>query len=88
MHWIIDDNGYRTLYAHMIREPSVNVGDTIEQGDVIGNVGSTGRSFGNHLHFEARRNGELQNPIDYFTDLPLRNCTAQDSCWCRCSRLL
>lgn len=46
-------NGTQTLYAHMSRVAE-GVGDHVEQGEVIGYVGSTGRSTGNHLHFEVR----------------------------------
>jgi murein DD-endopeptidase MepM/ murein hydrolase activator NlpD len=56
--------GYATLYAHC-SEILVNVGDTVSAGDVIGEVGSTGRSTGNHLHFEVILDGETKNPCDY-----------------------
>ena len=46
-------NGTQTLYAHMSRN-AVAVGDHVTQGQVIGYVGNTGRSTGNHLHFEVR----------------------------------
>ncbi len=46
-------NGTQTLYAHNSRN-SVSVGDTVNQGDPIGAVGSTGKSTGPHLHFEIR----------------------------------
>jgi murein DD-endopeptidase MepM/ murein hydrolase activator NlpD len=46
-------NGTQTLYAHMSRVAAAE-GDTVSQGEVIGYVGSTGRSTGNHLHFEVR----------------------------------
>lgn len=46
-------NGTQTLYAHNTRN-AVAVGDTVTAGEVIGYVGSTGRSTGNHLHFEVR----------------------------------
>ncbi|QQR64709.1 M23 family metallopeptidase [Candidatus Kaiserbacteria bacterium] len=46
-------NGTQTLYAHNSRN-AVGVGDTVAAGDVVGYVGSTGRSTGNHLHFEVR----------------------------------
>ncbi|QQR82256.1 M23 family metallopeptidase [Candidatus Campbellbacteria bacterium] len=46
-------NGTQTLYAHL-SSTSVAVGDSVGQGDVIGAVGSTGRSTGAHLHFEVR----------------------------------
>ena len=50
---ISHDNGTQTLYSHM-SENSVYVGQWVEKGDVIGYVGSTGKSTGNHLHFEVR----------------------------------
>jgi len=46
-------NGTQTLYAHM-SATKVYVGDHVEQGQVIGNMGSTGKSTGNHVHFEIR----------------------------------
>ena len=62
-----DDNGttYATLYAHMIRWPSVSVGQAVSQGDILGYVGSTGNSTGNHLHLELRVNGARTNPLNY-----------------------
>lgn len=50
-------NGYATLYAHQNQVPIVREGQTVQKGQIIGYVGSTGRSTGNHLHFELRVNG-------------------------------
>ena len=50
-------NGYATLYAHQCQVPPVSEGQTVSKGQVIGYVGTTGRSTGNHLHFELRING-------------------------------
>ena len=50
-------NGYATLYAHQCQVPPVTEGQTVSKGQVIGYVGTTGRSTGNHLHFELRVNG-------------------------------
>lgn len=56
--------GKSTLYAHM-SSIAVGVNQTVSQGDVIGYVGSTGYSTGNHCHVEVRINGEAQNPLGY-----------------------
>ena len=50
-------NGYATLYAHQKQVPIVQEWQTVQKGQVIGYVGTTGRSTGNHLHFELRVNG-------------------------------
>lgn len=55
-------NGYRTLYAHLSRL-DVSVGQTVEQGEVIGAVGTTGIVTGPHLHFEVYRGGVPINPL-------------------------
>ena len=57
--------GMATLYAHQNQSPPVSVGQTVEQAEVIGYVGSTGYSTGAHLHLEFRLNGELQDPYNY-----------------------
>ena len=56
-------NGTKTLYAHM-RELSVSSGQSVNRGDVLGQMGSTGRSTGVHLHFEVRQDSVLLNPLD------------------------
>ena len=56
-------HGYDTRYAHMSRfEAGLAVGDCVSQGDVIGYVGSTGRSTGPHLHIEIRKNDKALFP--------------------------
>ena len=45
--------------------PPVSVGQSVSQGDVIGYVGTTGNSTGNHLHLELRVNGARTNPLNY-----------------------
>ncbi|MDA1079827.1 MAG: M23 family metallopeptidase [bacterium] len=54
-------NGTQTLYAHL-SVAQVQPGQRVNRGDVIGQMGSTGRSTGTHLHFEIRQGGVLLNP--------------------------
>ena len=63
-------DGTSTLYAHMEKR-NVSKGQVVKQGDVVGYVGTTGRSTGNHLHFEVRVNGSRTDPLNYFKDMPL-----------------
>ena len=58
-------NGYTTVYAHCL-SLVVHAGQTVKQGQLIGYVGSTGRSSGNHCHFEIRRNGSYIAPQNVF----------------------
>lgn len=66
-------NGYSTLYAHLDRV-YVKKGQNVSQGQEIGYMGDTGRSYGAHLHFEVRTNGtyaSIVNPEPYINaDLP------------------
>ena len=64
---IIDhQDGTMTLYAHMLAgSRTVQQGDTVSQGQQIGQVGSTGNSTGNHLHFEVWVNGKHTNPTNF-----------------------
>ncbi|MEM8750255.1 MAG: M23 family metallopeptidase [Pseudomonadota bacterium] len=57
-------HGMTTRYAHLSRI-KVKKGQRIKRGDIIGKVGSTGRSTGPHLHYEVRRKGRVLNPINY-----------------------
>lgn len=59
------NNGYQTLYAHMFQESDVKVGDVVQRGDPIGIVGSTGLSYGPHLHWELYDAGERVDPCMY-----------------------
>lgn len=65
-------NGYKTLYAHM-SSFAVQLGDTVTQGQVIGYVGSTGDSTGNHCHFEMSYNNVLFSAYDVFPNMPTLN---------------
>lgn len=58
------DNGMVTVYGHA-SWLHVSVGEEVTQGQQIADVGSTGRSTGNHLHFEVRIDGVCMNPINY-----------------------
>lgn len=57
-------NGMQTVYAHCSKICS-NVGEYVKRGEKIGEVGSTGRSTGPHVHFEVRVNGKPDNPLKY-----------------------
>ena len=58
-------DGSSTVYAHM-SSLAVSAGQYVNQGDVIGYVGSTGNSTGPHLHFEVRINGSTVDPMQFF----------------------
>jgi murein DD-endopeptidase MepM/ murein hydrolase activator NlpD len=55
-------NGYETGYGHQSKIV-VKPGDKVRQGQIIGYVGSTGNSTGNHLHFEIKINGNFVDPL-------------------------
>ena len=57
--------GYKTQYAHLSKL-AVNLGQKVKRGELIGYVGSTGKSTSPHLHYEVRINDKKVNPIDYF----------------------
>ncbi|QQG44296.1 MAG: peptidoglycan DD-metalloendopeptidase family protein [Candidatus Roizmanbacteria bacterium] len=57
-------NGYQTLYGHL-SSFDVSAGQVVSQGQKVGNMGSTGRSTGTHLHFEIRLGGTLLNPQSF-----------------------
>ena len=57
--------GYETLYAHL-SQYKCRPGQRVKRGDIIGYVGSTGRSQGAHLHYEVHKNGEVVNPLNFY----------------------
>jgi murein DD-endopeptidase MepM/ murein hydrolase activator NlpD len=62
---VIDHGGgFTTVYAHQSRIAAGD-GASVDRGQVIGYVGSTGRSTGPHLHFETRFGGSPRNPMNY-----------------------
>lgn len=69
------DHGYnyKTRYAHL-DEISVEVGQQMKRGQVVGKLGNTGRSTGPHLHYEVRYNNRPVNPMDYYRN----NLTASE----------
>ncbi len=57
--------GYRTIYAHL-HDIFVEKGQKLKRGEVLGTMGSTGRSTGPHLHYEIRKDGRAVNPFYFF----------------------
>jgi murein DD-endopeptidase MepM/ murein hydrolase activator NlpD len=57
--------GYETLYAHLSKY-KCRAGQHVKRGDVIGYVGSTGRSEGPHCHYEVHKNGKVVNPLNFY----------------------
>lgn len=57
--------GYETLYGHLSKY-KVRAGQRVKRGDIIGYVGSTGRSEAPHLHYEVHKNGEVVNPLNFY----------------------
>jgi len=57
--------GYETLYGHMSKFKA-KAGQKVKRGDIIGYVGSTGRSEAPHLHYEVHKNGEVINPVNFY----------------------
>lgn len=57
--------GYKTRYAHLSKK-HVSAGQTVKRGQKLGEVGSTGKSTGNHLHYEVWLRDVVQNPANYY----------------------
>ena len=66
-HGLYKGISYRSVYAHLAPGSiTVRTGQKVGKGQMIGRVGTTGRSTGYHLHFEIRENGEAKNPMNYY----------------------
>ena len=57
--------GYESFYAHLSKY-KCRVGQRVKRGDIIGYVGSTGRSEAPHLHYEVHKNGKVVNPLNFY----------------------
>lgn len=66
---LVVDHGFgvKTVYGHM-KEIHVSTGETVERGQEIAAIGSTGRSTGPHLHYVVEVNGKARDPLDYIFD--------------------
>ena len=64
---ILHNYGYKTIYAHL-KKRLVKVGQKVKRGDVIGLVGSTGKSTAPHLHYEVRVHNKPVNPLNYILE--------------------
>lgn len=62
---IDNGGGYVTRFSHL-QDISVSKGGKVSPQTRIGSVGNSGKSFGPHLHYEVRRNGVCENPVNYF----------------------
>ncbi len=71
---------YTTVYAHLSKySPSLRKGKEVKKGQVIGYVGSTGRSTGAHLHYELRYKGKRKNPLSH--KLPIQKKISRAELW-------
>ncbi|MEM9326759.1 MAG: M23/M56 family metallopeptidase [Bacteroidota bacterium] len=66
-----EDKRFQTLYAHL-QKFVVKAGDRVEQGQVIGYIGSSGRSTGPHLHYGVRKEGKYVDPSEYLPDFEIQ----------------
>jgi murein DD-endopeptidase MepM/ murein hydrolase activator NlpD len=58
-------SGFKTVFAHLFRA-AVAEGQAVKRGDIVGYLGTSGRSTGPHLHYEVHKLGDIVNPVDYF----------------------
>ena len=62
---VVHPDGFTSRYGHLLPTNHVRAGELVHTGQVIGKMGSTGKSTGTHLHFELLRNGKDVNPTEY-----------------------
>ena len=82
-----DSGGYHHWYMHMLSQPLVKAGDTIEAGQLLGYVGNTGYSEGAHLHYTVKKNpygssgdADVINPLTYFSEYtPVNTLVGNDT---------
>jgi len=63
--WIDHQNGYRTYYGHLLAPAYFEEGSSVQKGDVIGQIGQTGRATGPHVHFVIEHEGTRYDPCTY-----------------------
>ncbi len=79
-HVVIDHgNGYSTLYGHL-NQIATSVGATVDQGDLIGYLGTSGNSTGPHLHFEERKDGAYFPPYFHRAAFQMGSTRASANC--------
>lgn len=71
-----DKSGKKHLIAHMNDKSGYGIGSKVSAGDVVGYVGSSGRSTGPHVHYEVRERGHIVDPLDYKSSLGIRSKTS------------
>lgn len=71
------EDGVETYYGHLSAF-AVHEGDQVKRGTKLGEVGSTGRATGPHLHYEIRRDGVIQNPTQFVLDAVTDEITKEE----------
>ena len=82
--YIQGDNGMKYIYGHMVKTPSVKTGQRVTAGQLIGYVGSTGRSTGPHLHFQVGTGWTKSNSVDPVPYLNTGVLYPRKRCYSRC----
>lgn len=71
--FITDSSGHKFIYGHCSKFGQFHDGQQVHVGDVVGYAGSTGRSFGSHLHFGMKENGHFADPTTYVPQIQHMN---------------